>query len=306
MAANGTPQSYLNSLRPQSNSQVNNIRDRSMEQDNTNSGNPYGYMPQLPGQQIPDQYPTNRYIPPEWSNDGSPYGKWSTQGLTYSLPTAYNPYGQGGTPYGPSMPQFSNPMHPGTSNPPYAQVQPNQPSGQPQTPSTDSLYRHPSPGYVQPSTAAAASGTKPSPVGATLPSNAGGITPLPPQAAGNNVPPNNQRIHGSFRDNRQPAGDFWRGIVPQFNNQGNSTIGNQYLQQAQQLAAQLASSSKGSTQVAGAPGIGNSANNVGVPPSSGGLSSGAYTGGFGSVGTLGSFGSYMPAISLMGQTPNGY
>ena len=101
MAGNGTPQSYLNGIIQRNNN--GQIRDRAMEQDNSNSGNPYGYLPQLPGQQVPSSYPSNRYIPPMWDpNGGGPYGSWSTQGLTYSLPTAYTPYGQGGLPFGPT------------------------------------------------------------------------------------------------------------------------------------------------------------------------------------------------------------
>lgn len=95
MAANGTPQSYLYSQRPTT---AKNYQDPSMAQDNTNSGNPYGYAPD-----------GNRYIPPTYDPLS---GRWNaapggggTQGLTYALPTAYTP-NMGGLPNGPSQPQI--------------------------------------------------------------------------------------------------------------------------------------------------------------------------------------------------------
>ena len=103
MASNGTPQSYLAGLRPP------NQSDNSMAQDNTSSGNPNGYVPQLPQQTMPSQYPDNRFIPPSFD---PLTGRWSTEGKTYSLPTAYTPNAGGGLPIGPQaqqapfMPQF--------------------------------------------------------------------------------------------------------------------------------------------------------------------------------------------------------
>lgn len=72
MSANGTPQSYLASQRNQNDS----YRDRSMEQSNTNSGNPYNYGP-----------PTNRYIPPTYN---PATGQWNTNGESYMTPGAWS------------------------------------------------------------------------------------------------------------------------------------------------------------------------------------------------------------------------
>lgn len=313
MAANGTPQSYLNSLRPQSNSQVNNIRDRSMEQDNTNSGNPYGYMPQLPGQQIPSQYPTNRYIPPEWNNDGSTYGSWSNQGLTYSLPTAYTPYGQGGMPYGPTprggmfggnYSQFGGDLSQaaaggvGSSGPIGATLPGN--NGMQVPPMSPNVQRdlaslqHALGMYSGGAAAAGPQTNKNRP----LPQQPVKPNISPPPAA----PPVTTGGHRQF--GAQPPGDFWKGIVPHFTS-GNTANQpavdpNQLAGQMQYLAAQQMPPTSGKIQPIGASGAGNMANS-GVQSING-----AYTGGFGTVGQLGSFGSYMPAISYMGQTPNGY
>lgn len=91
MSADGTPQGYLANFRQ--NTTASNYRDPSMEQNNTNSGNPQGYY--NPGPQAPP----NRYIPPSYN---PATGQWEQQGLTYSLPTAYTPNGGGGMPTGPT------------------------------------------------------------------------------------------------------------------------------------------------------------------------------------------------------------
>lgn len=93
MAANGTPQSYLSNLRPK-----NTQADNSMAQDNTSSGNPYGYMPQLP-QNDPTQYPNNRYIPPMYNPT---MNTWDNT-TAYSLPSAYTPNAGGGMPGAPGQ-----------------------------------------------------------------------------------------------------------------------------------------------------------------------------------------------------------
>lgn len=96
MSANGTPQGYLANFRQ--NTTASNYRDPSMEQNNTNSGNPQGYYD--PGSQAPP----NRYIPPSFN---PVTGRWDEQGQTYSLPSAYTPNGGGGLPSGPTpMPSF--------------------------------------------------------------------------------------------------------------------------------------------------------------------------------------------------------
>jgi hypothetical protein len=78
-----------------------------MEQDNTNSGNPDGYVPQ------------NRYIPPSMD---PLTGLWSTQGLSYSVPQAYG-MGQAGMPTGPTpMPMFNQQQHPGQQLSPQQQA----------------------------------------------------------------------------------------------------------------------------------------------------------------------------------------
>jgi hypothetical protein len=144
MASNGTPQSYLSGLRPP------NQSDNSMAQDNTSSGNPNGYVPQLPPQTTPGQYPDNRYIPPSYD---PATGRWSTQGLQYSLPTAYTPNAGGGLPNGPQvqappfMPQFG-----GQQQAPAQQQQTGVPPGPPTPPNA---YPAPSfAGNAQPGAAA--------------------------------------------------------------------------------------------------------------------------------------------------------
>lgn len=116
MASNGTPQSYLYSQRPR-----NRVEDKSMQQNYTNTGNPYGYVPQMrtgtnagqiPQNQGNAQQPNpynpqfqsqvqNRFIPPTYQN-----GQWSNQGLQYQLPSGYGPYNNNGY----QMPYFNQQM----------------------------------------------------------------------------------------------------------------------------------------------------------------------------------------------------
>lgn len=134
MAANGTPQGYLYSQRP-----VNTTRDRSMEQNNTNSGNPYGYVPQQqqsPYQspyQLPaygtgttspynyNQYNPGRYVPPQVVGGPWTAQQFTTGPMNYNMPSASNGYGGnpwnsgyqqppglgGQNPYQNWMPQFN-------------------------------------------------------------------------------------------------------------------------------------------------------------------------------------------------------
>lgn len=192
MAGNGTPQSYLNGIIQRNNN--GEIRDRAMEQDNTNSGNPYGYLPQLPDQQVPSSYPQNRYIPPTMTGIN---GMWNNAGLTYSLPTAYNPYGQGGTPYGPQMLQpFMPQFYHGQNGPGPATIS--------QDPSGQQAGAPPVNGGMQPQQAAGGMGY-PGVAGATLPHQ--GQNPQPPVSGG--------PISPQFRQyNRQPRNDFYMGRVP--------------------------------------------------------------------------------------------
>ena len=116
MASNaaGTPQSQLYAQRP-----VNTTRDRSMEQNNTNSGNPYGYPPSGYASQQPNGYAPqysnyyggqqqnlNRYAPPQG------YGNYQPMNFQNG-PYAYNSpnnYGQGTAPSGLSYaPQYQAP-----------------------------------------------------------------------------------------------------------------------------------------------------------------------------------------------------
>lgn len=114
MASNGTPQGYLSNLRP-----TNNIVNNSMAQDNTTSGNPYGYLPQNYGdvQQQPggyngDMQSLGRYQPPTMTN---PYSQtWNDAGKNYMLPAGYGPYNNAGyqAPYfnqSPNNPQGGQP-----------------------------------------------------------------------------------------------------------------------------------------------------------------------------------------------------
>lgn len=199
MAGNGTPQSYLNGIIQRNNN--GQIRDRAMEQDNTNSGNPYGYIPQLPDQQVPSSYPSNRYIPPTMTGVN---GSWNNTGLTYSLPTAYIPYGQGGTPYGPQMPTPWMPSFyhgilggaPGVGGagaPPGGQM----PVGPQST----------APGQTgpQPMQAAGSMGK---------PGVAGGTFQQPPTQVGPTAG-TNPITRNRYRDRpSQPAGDFYKGHIP--------------------------------------------------------------------------------------------
>jgi hypothetical protein len=114
MSSNGTPQSALYNLRP-----TNDTRDRSMEQDYTNSGNPYGYMPQYGGGgQMPN---LGRYAPP--MQQGGPWGAANFgvgvgQGgpYSYNLP---NSYGTGTLPSGASYyPQYAPPPGQSSIQPP--------------------------------------------------------------------------------------------------------------------------------------------------------------------------------------------
>lgn len=89
MASNGTPQSYLAKQRNQN----DNYRDRSMEQSNTNSGNPYNYGP-----------PSNRYIPPTFNPST---GQWNTNGEQYMTPGAWS--GSNGQQLPQFMPNFYSP-----------------------------------------------------------------------------------------------------------------------------------------------------------------------------------------------------
>lgn len=114
MASNGTPQGYLSNLRP-----TNNIVNNSMAQDNTTSGNPYGYLPQnygnvqqQPGGYTGDMQSLGRYQPPTMTN---PYSQtWNDAGKNYMLPAGYGPYNNAGyqAPYfnqSPNNPQGGQP-----------------------------------------------------------------------------------------------------------------------------------------------------------------------------------------------------
>lgn len=131
MASNGTPQGYLYSRRP-----VNHTRDRSAEQQTTNSGNPNGYVPQYNNQQQQGQgsvqggpsgqynggYQGNSgsYVPQNNGNVAQPNAynpqfqssvqnryqpptmtdpdrqTWGNNGLSYQLPAGYGPYNNNG------------------------------------------------------------------------------------------------------------------------------------------------------------------------------------------------------------------
>lgn len=245
MAGNGTPQSYLNGIIQRNNN--GQIRDRAMEQDNTNSGNPYGYIPQLPDQQVPSSYPSNRYIPPTMTGVN---GSWNNTGLTYSLPTAYNPYGQGGTPYGPQMP---TPWMPTFYNKSSQQQQ--GPAQGPTDQGSAGAQAAPPAGVPQ----QAAGVNKPGVAGATyqqaptqVPSNSGTTSP---QANPN---------RGQWRDRYRPqAGDFYRGSMPVFRKQANQvsfqprplpgTSAQQNLNSAIQSMANYASNNPAGSAVVGDP-----------------------------------------------------
>lgn len=78
MSSNGTPQGYLSRVRGTNDT----TRDRSAEQANTTSGNPYGYS-----NMTTPTPPTNRYIPPTFNPVS---GQWNTNGGDYQLPNAWN------------------------------------------------------------------------------------------------------------------------------------------------------------------------------------------------------------------------
>lgn len=139
MSAYGVNQSGLYNMRP-----PNTTRDRSMEQYNTGSGNPYGYIPQSPyqiggqGGNLPpspynyNQYNPGRYVPPQILG-----GPWSAQTFTtgplnYNMPGAQqggggNPwqaqfvspgqFGYGGGGMNPYYPQFGGASGGGQFNP---------------------------------------------------------------------------------------------------------------------------------------------------------------------------------------------
>lgn len=122
MAANGTPQSQLYGSYG---SMDNQYRDRSAEQNFTNSGNPMNYIPQYSdtyGSQNPN---LGRYAPPMLDNQYSSGWQNGQGGYAYNLPTNFGPYqGSWGTPY-----SMQGMQGPGTQ----PQGQPGQPQGGGQT-----------------------------------------------------------------------------------------------------------------------------------------------------------------------------
>lgn len=107
MASNGTPQSELYGTGYGNLS--NTYRDRSAEQNFTNSGNPMSYIPNYFDPMYGTQQPgLSRYSPPMLSNPWSGANNWmgGMGGYAYNLPTSFGPYGGSwGSPYSQQGPQ---------------------------------------------------------------------------------------------------------------------------------------------------------------------------------------------------------